>query len=69
MGPPTFTGTSVNLSWTASAGTTYRLQFKDALTDTNWTDVPPDVVATGPSASFTNAPAVPRRFYRVLVVN
>jgi hypothetical protein len=61
------TGTSVNLTWTAAAGVSYRLQYKTDLTTTNWTAVAGDVLAGGSSASKTDSPATnAERFYRVL---
>jgi hypothetical protein len=47
-------GTSVAVVWTAAAGGTYRLQYKNNLTDATWTDVPGDVIASGPTATKTN---------------
>lgn len=65
-------GVSNNLAqvtWTALAGQTYRLQFKINLADTNWFDVSPDVLAADPSATQTHAfdPDV-LRLYRVMIV-
>ena len=60
------TGTSVNLTWTATAGVSYRLQYNTDLTRTNWTAVAGDVLAGGPTASKTDSPATnSARFYRV----
>lgn len=56
----------VMVEWAAIAGKSYRLQYKDELTDTNWTDLMPDMSATGSIAVGTNeVSAVNRRFYRV----
>jgi len=55
------------ITWTATAGQQYRLQFKDELTQPDWLDLSPDVPATGPTATFTNVVGnLSRRFYRVL---
>ena len=55
------------VTWTAIAGQNYRLQTKDQLTDPDWVDVVPDVTATGPTASATNAVAgAAQKLYRVL---
>jgi hypothetical protein len=62
-------GTNATLAWSAISGATYRVQFKNDLYDPSWTALVPDVTATSPSASITNAPVVPQRFYRILVVN
>jgi hypothetical protein len=57
----------VTLTWTSIAGKSYRLQYKESLTDASWTDLLPDVVATGATAIGTNAvDAAIQRFYRVL---
>lgn len=61
------TGTSVNLTWSATAGVNYRVQYNTDLTHTNWTAVAGDVTAGGPTASKTDSPATnTARFYRVL---
>jgi len=54
-----------NLSWSSVPGRNYRVQYKAALTDVNWTDVAGDLIATGISSSKTNTPAS-ARFYRVV---
>jgi hypothetical protein len=57
------------ITWTSSAGSGYRVQYVDNLTDTNWTDLSPDVIADGPTAVATDAKGLsPQRFYRVLLV-
>jgi hypothetical protein len=71
---PTLQGSFVltngaTLTWSAIPGATYRVQFKDDLTDTNWTSLVPDVTTNGPTASITDTPSVQQRFYRILVVN
>jgi hypothetical protein len=56
----------VMVTWTSIAGKSYRLQYKESLTDASWTDLPPDVNATGTTATGTNAVnAASARFYRV----
>jgi hypothetical protein len=65
----TASSTNATLTWSAIPGTTYRVQFKADLSDTNWTDLAPDVTATGPTASLTDSPGPTQRFYRILVVN
>jgi large repetitive protein len=63
------TNNAVKITWLSSVGATYRLQYIDTLTTTNWQDVSPDVIATGSTASQTNVPGgAPRRFYRVRLV-
>ena len=47
----------------------YRLQYQESLNTTKWTDVAPDVVATGPTTAMTNTTGNSvRRFYRVALV-
>jgi hypothetical protein len=54
--------------WEAEAGQTYRLQFKDDLSQANWQDVLPDVTATGSTASTSHALGdAAIRFYRIQV--
>jgi hypothetical protein len=73
---PPFVITSIRLTnsvavitWNSVAGQTYRLQYKDRLTDTTWQDVQPDVLATGPTTTLTNSlGSATQRFYRVTLV-
>jgi hypothetical protein len=73
--PPTITSVSVSdgvalLNFTSVSNHVYRLQFKSELTDTNWTDVLPDITATNSTATCTNAcGAADQRFYRLQVVH
>jgi hypothetical protein len=60
----------VILSWNSVSNLTYRVQYKDNLTDANWTDLPPDITATGPMTSVTNVVgSQPQRFFRVYWVS
>jgi hypothetical protein len=55
------------ITWNSVAGQTYRLQYKNTLGGTNWYDVLPDIVATGPTTTLTNAlGGATQRFYRVI---
>jgi hypothetical protein len=57
------------ISWNTIPGLTYRVQYKNALTDTNWTDLPGgDVLATTNLASRLDAGSLTNqtRFYRVI---
>jgi hypothetical protein len=57
------------ITWSAIVGSTYRLQSKDDLGNTNWTDIVPDILATSNSASTTNACGDSQaRFYRIYQV-
>lgn len=62
-------GDGVTVVWSATAGRTYRVQFKDTV-DAPWTDLPGDVTASGDTASKpdTTAGASLARFYRALLV-
>lgn len=58
------------VSWQSVSGKSYRVQFKNALTDVGWNDLPGNVTATGASTSKTDTTTTgqPERFYRVQVV-
>lgn len=60
---------NLELSWNAISGQIYRVQFKSNLSDANWTDLTPDVIASGSSAEKidTLGPST-ARFYRVEVL-
>ncbi len=63
------TNDTVIMTWSAIAGQGYRLQYRTNVGDAIWNDLAPDVTATGPNATATDAPgAVSQRFYRVLVL-
>jgi hypothetical protein len=57
------------VTWSSVSNGIYRLQYVGDLDGTNWTGVPPDVQATGPTATATNAiGGATQQFYRVMVV-
>jgi hypothetical protein len=57
------------LSWSAVPGQTYRLQYKPALTATNWIDLLPDITPTGSTATVTDlVGTAAQRFYRILIL-
>ena len=62
---------SVTLTWTASAGLTYRVQYKNNLSDALWQSLGSDVTATNTTASKADASldSASQRFYRILLVN
>jgi hypothetical protein len=64
-----FAGGNATLTWNAGSGVTYRVQYKNDLGDANWTNLLPDVTATGSTASFADTSGFAQRFYRILVVN
>jgi len=60
---------SATITWSAVSGQSYMLQYKSDLGDSAWTDLPPDVEASGPSASTTDAyGSASQRFYRVMLL-
>lgn len=61
---------SVTVQWQSVAGKTYRLQFKNALTDADWTDLPGNITASAATSSRADNPPPNQntRFYRVLLV-
>ena len=68
--PPQIGSGQVVLNWTSVSGLTYRVEFKDDLTATDWTAISGDVPATGATASKadTFTPTNSARFYRVLIL-
>ena len=62
-------GGSVTIRWSAVPGRRYRVQFKSALNDPIWTDLPGDVTAAGTAASKTDSMlSETQRSYRVVLV-
>lgn len=74
VSPPVFqsitvSGEVLTLTWSAIAGSTYRVQYKLNLHDLTWPDLPGDVTATGASASKLDTIAGgTQRFYRIFVL-
>jgi hypothetical protein len=64
----TVNGNLVTLRWSAETGRTYRLQYKNVLSETAWTDVPGSVTAFGPTATATDVNNATQRFYRVQLI-
>jgi len=62
-------GTNVLLTWGSISNTTYRVQYKNALDNSPWNALTPDVIATGSTAFATDPIALTQRFYRILLVN
>jgi hypothetical protein len=55
------------ITWTAIPGNTYRLQYTEDISQPEWLDATPDIVATDSSVTATNIVGdAPKRFYRVL---
>jgi hypothetical protein len=59
---------TVTIQWSAFAGVRYGMQFKTSLLQADWTDLPGDVTATGPTAARSDSPGGFQRFYRVLAL-
>ena len=72
--PPTFSSAAISndqltLTWSSISGQTYRVQYNTTLSNTNWTDLPPDVMATDTTASQIDSTlSDAQRFYRVMVL-
>ena len=64
------TADAVTITWAATAGKRYRVQYKEDVSNPAWFDLGGDVTATGISASKTDttAAASSKRFYRVILL-
>jgi hypothetical protein len=58
-------GKNVRLIWTAIPSATYRLEYKGALSETNWTELAGEVTALTNTASTLDLLTTSNRFYRV----
>jgi hypothetical protein len=60
---------TVTLTWSAIAGATYRVEYKDDLDDPNWETLGSDVSASGSLAATGDAEfgSNPQRFYRIRI--
>lgn len=58
----------VTISWQATVGATYRIEYKNALSDSTWTTLGSDITADAATASTTNVVGTSPRFYRLMVV-
>jgi len=60
----------VTIAWNSVVGGIYRVQYINGLNGGGWTNLSPDVTATGLTATQTNAIGnAPQRFYRLEVLN
>jgi hypothetical protein len=59
---------TIDLTWSAITGTTYRVQFIPELSESNWLALVPDILSTGSTASTTDTNLQPNRLYRLLVL-
>jgi len=64
------TTNSLALTWDATVGMTYRVEYASDLAADTWTQLGENITATGPTISVHDTPEslVRQRFYRVVVV-
>jgi hypothetical protein len=62
------TNSSFAIRWDTVPQRSYRVQWKNQLTDTNWTDLT-DITANTNTALFSDPMTQTQRFYRLIVVN
>lgn len=60
-------GATVTLTWAASPGAGYHVQYKERIEDPSWTTLGPTIFAADTTASATDTPPGPIRFYRVIL--
>ena len=59
---------AIAITWSSFAGQLYRLQYRDGVGGITWQDALPDILATGPATTVTNAfSGATQRFYRVIL--
>ena len=64
----TLTNSTLTLTWSTDAGSTYQLQYKSQLNSDNWLNLGSPILAAGWTLSATDSVANdPQRFYRVVV--
>jgi hypothetical protein len=59
------TGGNISITWSAVSNATYRVQYKVDLSETNWTDLAGDVLASSTTASKLDVFTPTNRFYRI----
>jgi N-acetyl-anhydromuramyl-L-alanine amidase AmpD len=58
---------NLQISWNTIAGRKYRVQFKNNLSDENWTDIAPDIISDGsPAIQNVSTESGAQRFYRIV---
>jgi len=57
----------VTMNWVVPVNFNYRVQFKNDLTDANWTDLTSDILATNSPVTVTDSIGATQRFYRLRV--
>ncbi len=70
IGAVSVNANGATIGWKAILGRTYRVQFKNSLSDPDWTDLQGDLVADSALVSITDATAGAsrERYYRVLLI-
>ena len=65
------TGANVTLTWVSASGKTYRVAYKNSVTDPNWTDLSGDINAANASTSWTDGAGskFTQRYYAAYGVN
>jgi hypothetical protein len=59
-------GVGATITWQAFNARSYQVQFKNALTDANWTDIGAPIVGATATAAYTDATATgAKRYYRI----
>jgi hypothetical protein len=61
--------TEISLLWSALPGTRYRVQYKNDLSESAWTNLTGDLVAESAAITATDARGEGQRFYRILLVD
>jgi hypothetical protein len=67
------TGGGFLVSWPSQLGITYRIEWKNALTDLNWQMITPDFTGNGATMNWlddgtqTGGLPAPQRFYHIIV--
>ena len=63
------TNTNFGFTWSSVSGRTYRVQWKQQITDPTWTDLADVTASTNLTSFTTNSIAPPQRLFRAIVVN
>ncbi|MDB6032626.1 MAG: hypothetical protein JWM16_2964 [Verrucomicrobiales bacterium] len=65
----TWAGGAQSLYWSSIPGRKYRVQYKNSVNDSGWTDLPGDVESTGPTTTkMDDGAGAQQRYYRVLAL-
>jgi hypothetical protein len=61
-------GGNIVITWSAVSNDVYEVQYKTNLLSTNWVNIVPNVTASGPTASVTNAINSSQEYFRVILL-